>query len=211
MLIDKILKKLDFNHVNVESYQNYSKFYGDYVPDDPDFSNKVSIIYDCLEKKKIMDIVEIADKANCTVYDVVMKIRYLENKCIIPDYYIDTVNKVVVPCSEEDKKLLSKYAPYIYHNHMQIDEIAKVVPSKFALNVGAVMDEVFNELKYLDSKKLLNGIKIDTIDHKIIYYSLEKRKTGDYRTVHCPNCGALNDVAIGEKVRCKYCDTIVIL
>jgi len=207
----KELKKLDFDHVGIESFQNYSKFYGDYVPDDPLFKDKVSIIYNCIEKEKITDIIKIAEKAHCTFEETVLKIRYLENKCIINDYYIDIVNKVIVPCSEEDQKLLNKYAPYIYYNHMQIEEIANLVPSKLALNHKAVIEEVFTDLKYLDSKKLLNGIKIDDVDHRIIYYTLEKRKYKDYRTIHCPNCGALNDVAVGEKVRCGYCDTIVML
>ena len=38
---------------------------------------------------------------------------------------------------------------------------------------------------------------------------MEKKKVRDYITINCPNCGALNDVNRGSKVRCEYCETII--
>lgn len=202
--------KLDFSHVNEESYQNYAKFYGDIVPSDKDFDNKLSCIYSLIIKDKESDIKVIADKSNCTLEECVLKIKYLKNKRVLGDYYIDTSNLKLLPCGVEDQKLLDKYKPYIYRSHLQVNEIANLVSNKGYKNIHELRDEVYNELNYLDDKGLLNGIKIDDVDRKIIYYTLEKKKSvSNYESVHCPNCGAINDLEVSGKVRCGYCKTII--
>ena len=156
------------------------------------------------------DIKKIAKSSNCTLEECVLKIKYLKNKRLLGDYYIDTSNMKLLPCNEEDQKLLDKYKPYIYRSHLQINEIANLISNKGYKNIHELRDEVYNELNYLDDKGLLNGIKIDNVDRVIIYYTIEKRKNvSNYESVHCPNCGAINDVEVSNKVRCGYCKTII--
>ena len=201
---------LDVNHLNEESFQKYAKFYGVITPSDDRFDIKLYRIYTFIVDKKIMDINKISELSLCTLPETILKIKYLKNKRLIGDYYIDTVNYKLLPCSVEDQELLDKYKPFIYGSHLQIDEIVNLLPGAHG-NTSGLKDEVYNDLKYLDSKSLLNGVKIDDIDRQIIYYTLEKKKTViDRETVHCPNCGALNDVDVNGKTRCGYCKTIII-
>ena len=197
-------------HVNEESYQNYAKFYGNTIPSDEEFNNKVRSIYKLITKDREMNIKKIARNSNCTLEECVLKIKYLKNKRLLGDYYIDTNNFKLLPCSLEDQKLLDKYKPYIYGSHLQINEIANLIPNKGYKNINELREEVYNELNYLDDKGLINGIKIDDVDRVIIYYTIEKRKNvSSYESIHCPNCGAINDVLVNGKVRCGYCKTIV--
>ena len=195
-------------HITEESYQNYAKFYDVLIPNDGDFNNKIETIYNLINSKEY-SIKKISDKSNCTLEETVLMIKYLKNKRLLGNFYIDTNSYELLPCSDEDEGLLDKYDDYIYESHLQIDEIANLIPNKKYKEISELEDEVYNELVYLDKKGLLNGIKINTVDRKIIYYTIEKNKKHDYETIHCPNCGALNDVDSDSKVRCGYCKGIV--
>lgn len=84
------------------------------------------------------------------------------------------------------------------------------MPGAEIKNLDAIEDKVFEDLCYLDDKHLLNGISINRVDRKIIYYTIEKHKREkDYITMNCPNCGAINDVDRHGKTRCDYCKTII--
>ena len=218
LLISVILKEIrkyrysciNYNHVNEESFQKYAKFYGNTVPKDEKFDIKLNTIYELITKNKESDIKKIADSSDCTLEECVLKIKYLKNKRLLGDYYIDTSNMKLLPCNLEDQKLLDKYKPFIYRSHLQINEIANMISNKGYKNIHELRDEVYNELNYLDDKGLLNGIKIDDVDRVIIYYTIEKRKVvSNYESIRCPNCGAINDVEVSGKVRCGYCKTII--
>lgn len=203
-------RKIDKKHVNEESFQNYAKFLGETVPTDVYFDQKLQTIYRCIIKDNMTDIKAIASKSSCALTECILKIKYLKNKRLIGDYYIDTTHFQLLPCSMADQALLDKYKPYVYGSHLQINEIANYVANPKYLSIRDLRNEVFQEIKYLYQKNLLNGLVLDEIDHKILYYSIEKRRnTGDYETIHCPNCGALNDVDKYGKCRCNYCKTIL--
>ena len=203
-------KVIDVKHANQNSYQKYAKFYGEYVPNDQNFDWKLNEICILITQKSMTDIKKIAEMSQCSVPECILKIRYLKNKRYIGDYYIDTVHLQLVPCSEDDQLLLEKYKPFVYGSHLQINDIANVINNPKYLTIQELRDKVYKEIKYLYDKGLINGIKLDTIDREIIYYSIEKRKVdSDVESVHCPNCGALNDVDIRGKVRCGYCKSII--
>ena len=212
---EKINKKkethLNFDHMQESSFQKFAKFFGKTTPKDEEYMNKLNAIFDLIVNQKEEKISEITKKSNCaTKEECVLKIRYLKNKKMLDDYYIDVPNDEILKCNKEDQALIDKYKPYIYHSHLQINEIASVIPNKRYEGIEALREQVYKDLTYLDKKNLLNGIKIDTIDRKLIYYTIEKRKQPEgYETVHCPNCGALNDVEVNGKVRCDYCKTII--
>lgn len=197
-----------YKHVTEESYQNYAKFYDAIIPKDGEFINKIETVYNLINSKEY-NIKKISDKSNCTLEETLLMIGYLKNKRLLGNLYIDTTSYELLPCSNEDERLLDKYDDYIYESHLQINEIANQIPNKGYKDVEELRDEVFNELVYLDKKGLLNGIKINTVDKKLVYYTIEKKKKHDYETVHCPNCGALNDVDSDSKVRCGYCNGII--
>ncbi len=203
-------QKIDIQHVNENSFQNFAKFYGEIYPDDPQFDRKLNKIYILITDHNIMDIKRIAEISLCTLPECVIKIKYLKNKRLIDNLYIDTVNMELIPCSDEDQLLLDKYKPFLYGSHLQVEGIASVIPNPKGLSADSLRDEIFKEILYLNNKGLINGIKVDEIDHRILYYTIEKRRIyEDHQTVHCPNCGALNDVDITGKVRCSYCNSIV--
>ena len=203
-------QKIDINHVNENSFQRYAKFYGEIVPSEADFDRKLNKIYILIKDHNMRDIKQIAEISSCTLPECVLKIKYLKNKRLIDDLYIDTNNMKLITCSPEDQLLIDKFKPYIYGTHTQISEFVNLVPNPEGLNIEEHKKKLLDELIYLDKKGLVNGVKIDDIDGEIIYYALEKRKTvKDRETVHCPNCGALNDVELTGKVRCSYCNSIV--
>ncbi len=203
-------QKIDINHVNENSFQRYAKFYGQIVPSEADFDRKLNKIYILIKDHNMRDIKQIAEISSCTLPECVLKIKYLKNKRLIDDLYIDTNNMKLITCSPEDQLLIDKFKPYIYGTHTQISEFVNLVPNPEGLNIEEHKKKLLDELIYLDKKGLINGVKIDDIDGEIIYYALEKRKTvKDRETVHCPNCGALNDVELTGKVRCSYCNSIV--
>lgn len=157
-----------------------------------------------------MDIEKIAKASGCYYDDCLLKIDYLKNKRIIGNLYIDTKNSIINDWSEEDEELLKKYQGFIYGNHSQIKEIATKMPVAEIKNLDAVEEKVFQDLCYLDDKYLLNGININRVNRKIIYYTIEKhKKEKDYITMNCPNCGTINDVDRHGKTRCDYYKTII--
>lgn len=199
-----------FYGISEFSFQKYARFYGNTILRDPDFESKMKSIYELIVKKKETDIKKIASISKCSYDECILKIRYLKNKRIIGDYYIDCERGEIKPCSKEDRLLIKKYAPYIYSKHYQIDEIAVKLPEATLANIEEMKEKVLNELDYLDKKNLINGLNIDRVDKKIIYYTIEKhKKEKDYVSVNCKNCGALNDIPRLGKTRCEYCETIM--
>ena len=153
LLISVILKEIrkyrysciNYNHVNEESFQKYAKFYGNTVPKDEKFDIKLNTIYELITKNKESDIKKIADSSDCTLEECVLKIKYLKNKRLLGDYYIDTSNMKLLPCNLEDQKLLDKYKPFIYRSHLQINEIANMISNKGYKNIHELRDEVYKE------------------------------------------------------------------
>lgn len=205
-------RKKILNEINEDSYQKYAKFYGDVVPSDDDFNTKVNNILNSIKKGET-DIKEIAKNSHCTYPECVLKIKYLKNKRLIGDYFIDTNNLKIFPCDKEDEELLKKYKISIYKNHSSIDEIVDNLYGidPYSYTKEEYKDKIFEDLKYLDSKNLLNGIVLNEVDKTIKYYSVEKKKETNLVTVHCPNCGALNDLDVDSKTRCSYCNTIIVV
>lgn len=192
------------------SFQRYAKFYGVKALKDEQFTQKIEVISDLVLNKKVDDIKFIAKESNCTYEECILKIRYLKNKRKIGDLYIDYIEGKLKRCGVKEQQLLKKYSPYLYKKHLQIDEIARRLPSATADNLPLLKEEIFNDLVYLDEKGLINGVILNKIDKTILYYHVEKhRKSKDYLSITCPNCGALNDVNRGSKSRCEYCDTII--
>ncbi len=190
------------NNVNEWSYQRYARFYGNNELKDEEFINKINKIKKLILEDKKNNLYDIASESNCTYDECILKICYLKNKRELGDYYIDAPAGLISLCNPDDLILLKKYQHPIYYKNASIDEISKELK----------MDkkDVWKELIYLDNKKLLNGVILDVVDDKIIYYRLEKRAfEKDYVTINCTNCGALLDVRRGSKVRCDHCDTIV--
>lgn len=203
--------RIDINHINENSFQNYAKFYGEIYPHEEEFDTKLNTIYTLINNNGERDIIKIAESSSCQIPECVIKINYLKNKRLINNLYIDTNNLKLISCSEEDQKLIDKYKPYIYGSHTQIADFASQLPNPDNLTAEELRKKALEELIYLNKKNLINGIKIDDIDGIITYYTLEKRKTvNNMETVHCKNCGALNDVEITGKTRCSYCKSIVI-
>lgn len=197
-------------NINEWSYQRFAKFFDILELEDDFFKQKINKIYNMIVFEHIMDLELIAKESGCTIEETLLKIKYLKNKRRIGDMYIDSVNKVIKMCDENDKKLLEKYSVFLYRDHFQIKEIALRLPSTSYENLDAVEEQIFKDLEYLNSKGLINGIILNKIDKKIIYYSVEKHKNeNDYVTIKCKHCGALNDVNRGNKVRCEYCRSIV--
>ncbi|MDD5888508.1 MAG: hypothetical protein PUC82_03345 [bacterium] len=198
------------NNINEWSFQRYADFYGNMVLKDSFFYDKMNKIYDLIINEKEDDINFIAKEAGCTYEECILKIKYLKNKRQIGDMYIDKINGVIKKCSPEDQALLDKYTHFLYVDKFQIFDIARMLPQTSSKNINEVMQQVFEDLKYLDDKGLINGIILNEVDQTILYYSVEKhKKEKDFVTINCKNCGALNDVNRGSKVRCRYCNTIV--
>ena len=203
-------QQMQVKHVTEDSFQRFAKFYDEVYPHEKDFDAKLNHIYTLIDKNGERDIAKIAEVSSCSVPECVIKIKYLRNKMLIEGLYIDTNNLKLIPCSAEDQALIDKYKPYIYGTHTQIEEFVNLLPNPEGLSVEEHKKKVLEEIKYLDDKDLINGVKVDDIDGRIIYYSIEKRKAVyNKETVHCPNCGALNDVEITGKTRCDYCKGIV--
>jgi hypothetical protein len=204
------VKKIN-STINEKSYQKYAKFYGEITFLDQEFENKINKIYDLIVKKHKTNIREIANETNCTYEECILKIKYLKNKRIIGDFYIDTINGIIKKCSKEDLDLLNKYKYFIYgQNRLQINEMALKFPNTTFDNIEEVEDKILEELKYLDSKNLINGLIINEVDKKIIYYSIEKhKKEKDFVSINCNSCGALNEIQRGGKTWCEYCHCII--
>ena len=202
--------QLDTSHINEDSFQRYAKFFGSYIPTDDEFIKKLNSIYIAVIKEHDTKISSIAKKSNCSTEECVLKIRYLKNKRVLGDFYIDTLHDELIMCSEEDSILLEKYKPYIYHNHLTISEMAARMPGATFKTIDKYKEKVFNELKSLYDKYLINGVKLNEVDKEILYYTVEKnKKEKDFISIRCNNCGAINDVNRGSKTRCEYCATIL--
>ena len=202
------IKKDDENEFNENSFQRFAKFYGETIPSDAEFNNKLNKICSLIKGGET-DIKKIAELSSCTEAECIFKIKYLKNKRMIEDYNIDTFKMRLYTLNAEDERLLKKYNTFLYGTHPQIDVIAHILAKHENKTVDEEKEIIFKELKYLDDRNLLNGIKINDVDKKLIYYTVEKRKTSNLLTVHCPNCGALNDIDEGNKTRCAYCNTII--
>lgn len=202
------IKKDDENEFNENSFQRFAKFYGETIPSDAEFNNKLNKICSLIKGGET-DIKKIAELSSCTEAECIFKIKYLKNKRMIEDYNIDTFKMRLYTLNAEDERLLKKYNTFLYGTHPQIDVIAHILAKQENKTVDEEKEIIFKELKYLDDRNLLNGIKINDVDKKLIYYTVEKRKTSNLLTVHCPNCGALNDIDEGNKTRCAYCNTII--
>lgn len=196
--------------INEKSFQNYAKFYGVMIPIDEEFNKKLNKIYRLIVIDKVEDINFIAKDTGCTYDECILKIKYLKNKRAIGEYYIDHIEGMIKKCSKEDLALLKKYKPYVYgKNHLQINEIAARMPKTTIHNLKEREEEIIQDLKYLYSKDLINGIILDEVDGKITYYSVEKKLKKDTVSLVCKHCGAINDVTRGGKTRCGYCALII--
>lgn len=199
-----------FDNISEWSYQRFARFYGDIKPSDDKFNDKIYKIYNLIINDKMDDIEQIAKESGCSYEECVLKIKYLKNKRKIGNYYIDNVNKLIKECDFKDEELLDKYSNYLYKKHCQIRDIALKMPITSFENIEQMEELIYGDIMYLYNKGLLNGIAINEVDRKIIYYSVEKHKNEtDYVTINCPNCGAINDVNRYSKVRCCYCKSII--
>ena len=195
--------------INEWSYQRFCGFYDTRVFPDPEFKNKLFKIIECVNNKHYERLDEIAAESSCSVEEVVMKIRYLKNKRVIDDCYIDRINRVVKKCTSEDAEILDKYYTMLYVDHFSIDEMASRVPTYHNKPLPIIKEDVYKDIKYLYDKCIINGIKLDEDRKEIIYYTIEKhKKAASYATVNCPKCGALVDVSRGGNGRCDYCGSI---
>ena len=199
-----------FDNISEWSYQRYARFYGVLIPRDPKWKDKISKIYDLVVNLKNEDLEFIAEDSGCNYEECIMMIRYLMNKRKIDTVFLDTRNKIIKLSTVKEEYLLSIYAPFIYHSHLQIDEIAPKIPGATYDNIEQMKEKVYNDIEYLDSKGLINGIYLNKVDKKIVYYTIEKHKNErDYISINCKNCGAINDVHRGGKARCEYCGSII--
>ena len=205
-----ILRKIKTNKFSKKHFESYSGFLGNIKSKDPHYHKKITTIINLINKNKIIDLKEIARISGCDYYETILKIKFLKRQNIIENYYIDRENGILNHCSEEDKKLIEKYDQFIYAKHMQPDYIAKSLPGTTFENLEKVKKQVMEELSYLDKKDLLNGINIDLVDERIIYYDIEQlKKSKDYVSINCESCGALNEVPKKGKIRCEYCERIL--
>lgn len=192
------------------SYQRFCGFYGNRVFKDEKFFDKVNTIIDCVNERKIERLDDIASESGCTVEEVVMKIKYLKNKRVIDNVYIDRINRLIKKCTEDDSKILDRYYTMLYNDHFTIHEIAIRLPNYHNKPLPIIEEDVFKDIKYLYEKSIVNGIKLDESRREIIYYTLEKKKKREiYATVNCPKCGALVDVIKNSTGRCDYCGALV--
>lgn len=192
------------------SFQRFCGFYNERAFKDPNFDDKISKIIDAISNKKIERIDEIANYSGCTAEEVVMKIKYLKNKRVFDNIFIDHINRAVKKCNEEDQKLLETYYTMLYHDHFSIKEMAARVPNYHNKPIMIIEEDVYKDIKYLYDKCIINGIKLDEYNKEIIYYTIEKhKKAATYATINCPKCGALADVSKGGNGRCDYCGSIV--
>ncbi len=208
----KIIKPIAKKGKNITewSYQRFCLFYGNMILPDHKFHEKLQSIKKSILDDKLENIDEIATKAGCSFDECILKIRYLKNKLVIGDYVIDKYSRKVKMCSPEEKKLLEKYHDLIYVKHYQIDEMATEVPNYHNMPIAILKEDIFKDIKYLNDKMLINGIKFKEDEKRIIYYSVEKNKREEtHKTKNCPKCGALVGIPTGGQGKCIMCGTIV--
>ncbi len=198
-----------WKHVEEESYNNYSEFYGEDVKNDVVFQEKVKKIYNLIVKEKCDDIKLIAKESDCKYNECIIKIDYLKhNNLISQDYYIDHINGYIKKCEKKDMDLIKKYSAFIYKQKLQIKDIAVKMPQTTNRNMEEAFETVRKDIKYLIEKDLIEGVIYNEIDDVLIYY--EDNKMGkDLISMKCPNCGATVELQRGGKVRCDYCNCII--
>lgn len=210
ILLIFVFRKINQRRLQKKYFENYSEFLGSVKSKDPHYNKKMHTIINLINKNKMTNLKEISRISGCDFYETILKIKFLKREKIIENFYIDRENGILNPCSEEDKKLIEKYDQFIYAKHLQPEYIAKSFPGTTFENLEEVKKQVLEELSYLDKKDLLNGINIDLVDKKIIYYDIEQlKKHKDYISITCESCGALNDVPRNGKSRCEYCERIL--
>ena len=192
------------------SYQRFARFFGIRVFPDPRFNEKIEIIKNCINEKHMDRLDEIAVESGCNINEVIMKIRYLRNKRIFNDIYIDRYNKLVRPCTTEDKEIFKRYEDLIYVNHYSIREIAEKIPNYYNKPFTIIVEDVYKDIKFLYDKCIINGVKLDDERKEIIYYTIEKKKKNEkYIILNCPKCGSLVDVLKKNSAHCDYCGSVV--
>ena len=70
------------------------------------------------------DMENIDDIADYIYEECLMKIKCLNNKGILGDYYADKEKKIIKKCKGQDAELLNEYHVNIYLKHLQINEMA---------------------------------------------------------------------------------------
>ena len=135
-------------NINEWSYQRYASFYNSIQNKDEDFKKKVTEIARLILDDHETSLNVIADMTGCTYEEVILKICYLKNKRVIGDYFIDSAAGKISMASPEDIELIKKYAVYIYSTHDTLENIAA--------NTNQTKEKVWEDLKYLDNKKLIN-------------------------------------------------------
>ena len=201
-------KRYSTKHVNEVSFQKYAKFYGYTIPKGEKFNKKVDTILLLVNKQKEKSITKIAEQIKCDEEYTITLLRYLKNKRLIDDKIIDIKAKEIYNCTKEDSQLLEKYSPFIYNSHLQINEMIPLLINKEKKEPADLKREIVYELSYLDKKMLLNGIRFNKSEEKIIYYSVEKKKIEKVgiEIVVCPNCGAVTYKKIeDDSINCDYC------
>ena len=88
----KVEQSLDTSNVNEESFQKYAKFFGEIYPHEDKFDEKLNKIYELIKNQHMDDLNKIAELSFCSMPECVLKIKYLENKGLIDNIFIDTVN-----------------------------------------------------------------------------------------------------------------------
>lgn len=201
-------KRYSTKHVNEVSFQKYAKFYGYTIPKGEKFTKKVDTVLQLVNKQKEKSITKIAEQIKCDEEYTITLLRYLKNKRLIDDKIIDIKAKEIYNCTKEDSVLLEKYSPFIYNSHLQINEMIPLLKNKEKKDESDLKREIVYELNYLDKKMLLNGIRFNRSEEKIIYYSVEKKKIEKVgiEIVVCPNCGAVTyKKQEDDSINCDYC------
>lgn len=210
IILVAIYIRLKETKIKQKHFHNYLEFLESIKNKEPIYYNQMITIIHLINEKKMRDLKKIAKLSGCEYYETILKIKVLKSQKAIENYYIDIQNGILNPCSEKDKQLIEKYDQFIYGKQLQPEEIAKSFPRTTLMNLDLSINLVLEELAYLDEKGLLNGINIDLVDRKIIYYDIESSKKGkDYVSITCDSCGAPNDVPRKGKARCKYCNRIL--
>ena len=174
---------------------------------EPEFINEAGHIKKMIVEEKYEDIREIGERLSLTSTDCIKRIDYLR-KCVneLNGYYLDYYHKTIKKCSPEEYKLLDKYVGYVYNDKLQIDQIAHLMRRTSTDDIYILKTQIKKDIKYLISKELVDGIKYDEKEDKIIRLNL---KNNSLISEKCPSCGAVNDVKEGRKAHCKYCNAII--
>lgn len=161
---------------------------------DVNFHIKNDKIKKLIIEEKIRDIKEIAERTGCSLEECFLKIKYLEEKGKIPNIHLNTRAYTLIECSYADEELLKKYTPYLNNRKMEAHK-----QNEFR----------YEEILYLFKKGLIPEIDIDEENKTIIFLDLHN-SNNDLVTVVCSNCGSINDINRGSKIRCKYCGSLIV-